>query len=71
MSETKTDEGLEPSISEFKLLVKINYTMRFNEYVGFSAKQRDTLINLVRRESIVRGFADESEAELYYSVEWT
>jgi hypothetical protein len=57
---------IEPAISELKVLLKINHNLREQNYAGYSAKQRDTLKRLVRRESKVRGFADEHEAELYY-----
>jgi len=59
-------EHIEPSIEELKVLLKINYNLREQGYAGYSAKQRDTLKQLVRRESKVRGFSDEREAELYY-----
>ena len=57
---------IEPAMSELKVLVKINFELKANDYIGYSAKQRNTLVNMVRRESKVRGFEDEKEAELYY-----
>jgi len=57
---------IEPSIEELKVLLKINFSLRQNGYAGYTAKQQDTLINLVRREAIVRGFADELDAEQNY-----